>query len=177
MFTKGQGEQSSIPGQVLPMTQKTVLDVALLNIQQYKVRIKGKVEISREKNGALPYALCSSSWKRDPSRPPWLRSLNLLRVVGLMSRVFANSPGDQGFNPRLSHTHHHHHHVMPLARISLTLSRLFSLSLIASGRSSGLHPVSSQSCWMYVCAGRPAFARPYVGAHRSTSVMSSSLLF
>ena len=29
---------------------------------------------------------------------------------------------------------------------------------------------------MYVRAGRPAFARPYVGFHRSTSLMSSSLL-
>ena len=29
---------------------------------------------------------------------------------------------------------------------------------------------------MYVRAGRPAFARPYVGVHRSTSLMSSSLL-
>ena len=65
---------------------------------------------------------------------------------------------------------------MPLARISLILSRHFSLSFIASGRSSGLHPVPSHSCWMYVHAGRPAFARPYVGVHRSTSLMSSSLL-
>ena len=64
---------------------------------------------------------------------------------------------------------------MPLARISLTLSRHFSLSFI-SGRSSGLHPVSSNSCRMYVLAGRPAFARPYVGIHKSTSLMSSSLL-
>ena len=32
---------------------------------------------------------------------------------------------------------------MPLARISLTLSCHFSLSFIASGRSSGLHPISS----------------------------------
>ena len=70
----------------------------------------------------------------------------------------------------------HHHLVMPLARISLTLSRHFSLSFIASGRSSGLHPLSSHSCCMYVRAGRPAFARPYVGVHRSTSLMSSSLL-
>ena len=62
------------------------------------------------------------------------------------------------------------------AWISLTLSRHFSLSFIASGRSSGLHPVSSHSCWMYVRAGRPAFSRPYVGVHRSTSLMSSSLL-
>ena len=70
----------------------------------------------------------------------------------------------------------HHHHVVPLARISLTLSRHFSLSFIASGRSPGLHPVSSYSCRMYIRAGRPAFARPYVGVHRSTSLMSSSLL-
>ena len=62
------------------------------------------------------------------------------------------------------------------ARISLTLSRHFSLSFITSGRSSGLHPVSSHSCCMYVRAGRSAFALPYVGVHRSTSLMSSSLL-
>ena len=74
------------------------------------------------------------------------------------------------------HHHHHHHHVVPLTRISLTLSRHFSLSFIASGRSSGLHPVSSHSCCMYVRAGRPAFARSYVGVHRRTSLMSSSLL-
>ena len=60
-------------------------------------------------------------------------------------------------------THNHHHHVVLLARISLTLSRHFSLSFIAYGRSSGLHPVSSHSCCMYVLAGRPASARPYVG--------------
>ena len=65
---------------------------------------------------------------------------------------------------------------MPLARISLTLCRHFSLSFIASDRSSGLHPVSSHSCWMYVRAGRPAFAWPSAGVHWSTSLMSSSLL-
>ena len=32
------------------------------------------------------------------------------------------------------------------------------------------------SCCMYVRAGRPAFARPCVGIHKSTSLMSSSLL-
>ena len=71
---------------------------------------------------------------------------------------------------------HHHHHVVTQAQISLTLSRHYSLSFIASDRSSGLHPVSSQSCCMYVRAGRPAFARPYVGGQWSTSLMSSSLL-
>ena len=65
---------------------------------------------------------------------------------------------------------------MLAARISLTLSRHSSLSFIALGRSSGQHPVSSHSCWMYVRAGRPTFARPCVGIHKSTSLMSSSLL-
>ena len=74
------------------------------------------------------------------------------------------------------HHHHHHHHIALVARISLTLSRHSSLSFIALGRSSGQHPVSSYSCWMYVRAGRPAFARPCVGIHKSTSLMSSSLL-
>ena len=73
-------------------------------------------------------------------------------------------------------TYHYHHHVVPQARISLTLSYHFSLSFIASGRSLGLHPASSHSCCMYVRTGRPAFARPYVGVHRSTSLMNSSLL-
>ena len=65
--------------------------------------------------------------------------------------------------------HHHHHHLALVARISLTLSRHSSLSFIALGRSSGQHPVSSHSCWMYVRAGRPAFARPCVEVHKSTS--------
>ena len=60
--------------------------------------------------------------------------------------------------------------------VSLTLSRHFSVSFIASGRSSGLHPVSSHRCCMYVRAGRPAFARPYGEVHRSTLLISSSLL-
>ena len=72
--------------------------------------------------------------------------------------------------------HHHHHHVLTPALISLTLSRHFSLSFIASGRSPGLHSLSPHSYCMYVLAGRPAFARPYVGVHGSISLMSSSLL-
>ena len=70
---------------------------------------------------------------------------------------------------------HHHYPVVPQAQISLNLFH-FSLSFIASGSSSELHPISSHSCCIYVQAGRPAFARPYVGVHRSTSLMNSSLL-
>ena len=72
--------------------------------------------------------------------------------------------------------HHHYHHVESLAWISLTLSHHFSRSFIASDRSSGPNPISSHTCWMYVRAGHLAFARPDVGVHRSTSLMSSSLL-
>ena len=71
--------------------------------------------------------------------------------------------------------HHHHHHVAPSARIYLTLSRHPSLSSIASGRYSGLNPVSTQSC-MYVRASRPVFAGPNEGVRKSRSLMSSSLL-
>ena len=48
MFANGPGAQGSIPGRVIPKTQKMVLDSALLNTQHYKICIKGKVEQSRE---------------------------------------------------------------------------------------------------------------------------------
>ena len=49
--------RGSIPGQVIPKTQKMVLDVSLLYTQHYKVRIKGKVEQSMERSSALSYTL------------------------------------------------------------------------------------------------------------------------
>ena len=55
VFADGLGDGGSIPGRVIPKTQKMVLDVALLNTQYYKVRIKGKVEQSREWSSFLPY--------------------------------------------------------------------------------------------------------------------------
>ena len=51
----GSGDQGSIPGRVIPKTQKMVPDAALLRTQHYKVRIKGKVEQSRERRSALPH--------------------------------------------------------------------------------------------------------------------------
>ena len=55
VFANGPGDQGSILGQVIPKTQKMVLDATLLNTQDYKVRIKGKVEQSREWSSAHPY--------------------------------------------------------------------------------------------------------------------------
>ena len=56
-FTNGPGDQGSIPGRVIPKTQKMVLDAALLNTQYYKIRVKGKVEQSWEWSCSLPYTL------------------------------------------------------------------------------------------------------------------------
>ena len=46
VFANGPGDLGSIPGRVIPKILKMVLDTSLLNTQQYKVRIKGKVEQS-----------------------------------------------------------------------------------------------------------------------------------
>ena len=55
VFANGPGNLGSISGRVIPKTVKMELDISLLNIQQYKVRIKGIVEQSKERSGALPY--------------------------------------------------------------------------------------------------------------------------
>ena len=57
VFANGLGDLSLIPGCVIPKTLKMVLDTSLFNTQQYKVRIEGKVEQSRERSSILPYTL------------------------------------------------------------------------------------------------------------------------
>ena len=52
VFANGPRDLGSIPGRVIPKTLKLVLDTSLLNTQQYKVGIKGKVEQSRERSRA-----------------------------------------------------------------------------------------------------------------------------
>ena len=108
----------------------------------------------------------------------YVKKITQARLKCYLQKVYSNHRFNvfvwKGFG--IHHHHHHHHHVVPLAPICLTLSRHFSLSFITSGRSSRLHPVSSHSCCVYVRAGCPAFAWPYAGVHRSTSLMSSSLL-
>ena len=55
VFANGPGDQGSIPGRVIPKTQKMVLGASLLNTQHYKVEIQGKVEQSKVRSSALPY--------------------------------------------------------------------------------------------------------------------------
>ena len=63
VFTNGPGDRDSIPGRVIPQTQKMVLDPSLLNTQYCTICIKGKVEKSRERSSVLPTRWCSSYWK------------------------------------------------------------------------------------------------------------------
>ena len=50
-------DRGSISCQFIPKSQKMVLDVALLNTQHYKLRIKEKVVQFKEKSCALLYTL------------------------------------------------------------------------------------------------------------------------
>ena len=60
VFTNGLRDQDSIPGQVIPKTQKMILDPFLLNTQDYKVWIKS--EWSNPVKGVVLYLTlwCSS---------------------------------------------------------------------------------------------------------------------
>ena len=57
VFANDPADLGSIPGCIIPKTFKMLLDTSLLNTQQYKVRIKGKVKQSWEKISALPNTL------------------------------------------------------------------------------------------------------------------------
>ena len=83
VFSSGPGDRGSSPGRVIPKTQKIVLDISLLNTQHEKVRVKRKVEQSREKEVVpSPKSRCSSYWKvsvrvaLDYSRYSYLIILN-----------------------------------------------------------------------------------------------------
>ena len=57
---------NTIPRRVIPKTLKMVLDTSLLYIQQYKVRIKGKVEQFRKRVVPSLKPCCCSYWKGNP---------------------------------------------------------------------------------------------------------------
>ena len=67
VFANGPGELGSITGRVIPKTQKMVLDASLFNTQHYKVRIKGKVEQSRERSSALGVVAIEKGAHGSPS--------------------------------------------------------------------------------------------------------------
>ena len=55
VFANGPEDRGSILGPIIAKTKKMVLDAAWPNTYRYKIRIKGKVEQSREWSSALPY--------------------------------------------------------------------------------------------------------------------------
>ena len=96
VFANGPGDLGSIPGRVIPKTQKMVLDASLLNTQQYKVRIKGKVEPSREGVAPSPTSWCSS-YRKGSLRVTLDYGRQLFTLFHWrLGRVFANGPGDGG---------------------------------------------------------------------------------
>ena len=55
VFANGPGNLGSIPGRVIPKTQKILLDASFT--ENYKVGIKEKIEQSRERSSVLSYTL------------------------------------------------------------------------------------------------------------------------
>ena len=86
-FTNGPGDQGSIPGRVITNTQKMVLDATLLSTQHYKVRIKGKVEQSREKSSTFPSIRCSIYLKGALGLPS-TKVTNLLLTIMTTCSIF-----------------------------------------------------------------------------------------
>ena len=95
VFANGPGDLGSIPGRDIPKTQKMVLDTSLLNTQHYKVRIKGKVEPSREGVAPSPTSWCSSYRKG---------SLRVTLDYGL--QLYQNSPYLLNDLPERHKSHH-----------------------------------------------------------------------
>ena len=65
VVASGPGDLGSVPGRVIPKTQKMVFDATLLNTQHYKERIKGKEGQSRKGVVPSPTPWCSSYRKRS----------------------------------------------------------------------------------------------------------------
>ena len=95
VFTYGPGDLGSIPGRVIPKTQKMVLDASLLNTKHYKIRIKCKVEQSREGVAPSPTPWCSSYRKGslrvtlDYGRQLYFFFYYLLLLFFVMSKPFS----------------------------------------------------------------------------------------
>ena len=81
VFVNGLGDWGSIPGWVIPKTQKMVLDASLLNTQNYKVWIKGKWNNLKKGVAPSPTLWCSSYWKRSL----WVA---LLTCVSIQLRLY-----------------------------------------------------------------------------------------
>ena len=81
VFANCPGDRGSIPGRVIPKTQKMVLDAALLNTQHYEVRIKSKSEHSREWSSTLLLHLSVVAIEKGAIRSPSTRGSPTLLLL------------------------------------------------------------------------------------------------
>ena len=84
VFANGPGDLGSITGRVIPKLKKMVLDATSLSTQHYKVRIKGKVEQSRERSSTLPLHLSVVSIKKGAFMSPSTKVANFTFTSGLL---------------------------------------------------------------------------------------------
>ena len=104
MLTKGPGHRGSILGWVMSKTQKMVLYATLLNIQHYKIRIKGKWRNPGKRVAPSPTPQCSSYRKGSPrvagdhGRPThiltlciYIRKNNKIKIYEFMNKFSLNN--------------------------------------------------------------------------------------
>ena len=65
VFANRPGDLGSVPGRVIPKTQKMVLDASLLYTHHFKVQIKGKVDHPEKGVAPCPTTWCSSYLKES----------------------------------------------------------------------------------------------------------------
>ena len=65
VFVNGPRDLGSIPGRVIPKTQKMVLDASLLNTQHYKVRVKWNNPVKGVAPSPTPWC---SGYKKESLR-------------------------------------------------------------------------------------------------------------
>ena len=81
VFANGPEDLGSIPDRIIPKNFKMVLDTCLLNTQRYRVRIKGKVKQSRERNSALHLSVVAVEKKAFGSPSTTVANFTYLRIV------------------------------------------------------------------------------------------------
>ena len=79
VFTNG--DLGSIPGRVIPKILTMVLDTSLINTRQYKVRIEGKVEQSRERSSSPPLHIGVVAIKKGTFWSPSIMVADFLQLL------------------------------------------------------------------------------------------------
>ena len=85
VFANGPGNWCSIPSRVIPKTQKWFLRLPCLT-QHYKVRIKGKIEQSRERSSVLPYTSVVAI-EKGAFGLPWTKVTNLTYFMSYLHLI------------------------------------------------------------------------------------------